>query len=422
MYDKLRTLPHVFQDYNKNSRLVLLYSLFVYGAFMIVFNFIYLILLYITNRNMAEGLEKVGKIKLELLEDIIKKIEGFNLTLKKFREKESKNQGEQNGPGNKTVPQPGDKTAMGTNVAGTRVHATSSVNANGFNTDIKKFIPLNILSLDYLQSVLIFVILFAFLIPTYIMTQLMVNNTNKLIEVQKFIFGKILTSSASIVEIKCNLTECSTNNNLDFDDLININDMQQIVLGINNFDELNNFYNKKYLVNACQVLYNEENETDLYESCMENKFIKSANNSDSLIKLIDETVDILNQNIKVKSNGNVTLNNGTEVGFFKSYLYSDESFYNLETVFYDYVAPISDVFASVCKRSLNKYLNEKKNIVFSLIIINGVIITFFCLYVEIFYIKKLIHFLSVSRLILKVIPTMVINNTPELETWIESKY
>ena len=422
MYDKLRILPHIFQDYNKDSRLILLYCLFIYGAFMVLFNFIYLILLYITNRNMAEGLEKVGKIKLELLEDIIKKIEGFNLVLKKFREKESKNQGNQNIPLNKTGAQ-GDKTNAGTNIVnGTRIHPTSSVNANGFNTDIKKFIPLNILSLDYLQSVLVFVILFSFLIPTYIMTQLMVNNTNKLIEVQKFIFGKILTASASIVEIKCNITECLTKNKLNFDDLININDMQQIVLGIDNFDELNNFYNKKYLVNACQVLYNEETQAELYQICMENKLVKSANNSDSLIKLIDETVDILYEDIEVYSTKTVTLNNGSNVPFFKSFLYSTNSFFDLETVFYNFVAPISNNFSDICKRSLNKYLNEKKDIVFSLIIVYGILITFICLYIEIFYIKKLIHFLSVSRLILKIIPTMVINNTPELETWIESKY
>ena len=305
---------------------------------------------------------------------------------------------------------------------GTRINPTSSVNANGFNTDIKKFIPLNILSLDYLQSVLIFVILFSFLIPTFIMTQYMVNNTNKLIEVQKFIFGKILTASANIVEIKCNISECLTQNKLKFDDLININDMQQIVLGINNFGELDNFYNKKYLVNACQFLYDEETEAELYEICMENKLVKSANNSDSLIKLIDETVDILYEDIEVYSSKTVKLNNGSDVPFFKSFLYSTDSFFDLETVFYNFVAPISNNFSDICKRSLNKYLNEKKDIVFSLIIIYGILITFICLYIEIFYIKKLIHFLSVSRLILKIIPTMVINNTPELETWIESKY
>ena len=418
MYDKLRILPHIFQDYNKDSRLILLYCLFIYGAFMVVFNLIYLILLYITNRNMAEGLEKVGKIKLELLEDIIKKIEGFNLVLKRFREKESKNQ-EKNNPNGKTNVQ--DKTNLGT-VNGTRINPTSSVNANGFNTDIKKFIPLNILSLDYLQSVLVFIILFSFLIPTFIMTQYMVNNTNKLIEVQKFIFGKILTASANIVEIKCNISECLTQNQLKFDDLININDMQQIVLGINNFGELDNFYNKKYLVNACQVLYDEETQAELYEICMENKLVKSANNSDSLIKLIDETVDILYKDIEVYSSQNVKLNNGSEVPFFKSFLYSTDSFFDLETVFYNFVAPISNNFATICKSSLDKFLNEKKDIVFSLIIIYGILITFICLYIEIFYIKKLIHFLSVSRLILKIIPTMVINNTPELETWIESKY
>ena len=37
-------------------------------------------------------------------------------------------------------------------------------------------------------------------------------------------------------------------------------------------------------------------------------------------------------------------------------------------------------------------------------------------------IKKLVHHLNVSSCIMKIIPTSVIVNTPELETWIESKY
>jgi hypothetical protein len=45
-----------------------------------------------------------------------------------------------------------------------------------------------------------------------------------------------------------------------------------------------------------------------------------------------------------------------------------------------------------------------------------------CLYMAFCFVNKLIHLLSVSRCILKIIPTTVINNTQELENWIENKY
>ena len=52
----------------------------------------------------------------------------------------------------------------------------------------------------------------------------------------------------------------------------------------------------------------------------------------------------------------------------------------------------------------------------------GIFTIFFCLLFGICFIKKLIHHLSVSRIILKIIPTSVIINTQELESWIENKY
>ena len=46
----------------------------------------------------------------------------------------------------------------------------------------------------------------------------------------------------------------------------------------------------------------------------------------------------------------------------------------------------------------------------------------YCFYLMIFFVKKLVNYLSVSRCIMKIIPTSVIISTQELETWIENKY
>jgi hypothetical protein len=159
---------------------------------------------------------------------------------------------------------------------------------------------------------------------------------------------------------------------------------------------------------------------------MNNTLIKNSNNTDSLLKLIEETVDIIYEDKNISSNNDQLtyyFNNGTTTTTFENrFLFNTTSFQDLETIFYKFVAPVSDNFAELCKISLKHYLNQKKNIVFCLIIIYVIIITIICLYIFFSFIKKLIHLLSVSRCVIRIIPTTVIINTQELESWIESKY
>ena len=417
-YDKVKVIPKHFKEFNSDGKIILLVVLFAYSGVLAIFNIIYGFLLHLTNKNMGDGLEKVMKIKLERIEDIIKRIEGFNIILKKFREKESKQaaqaeeQKKQEGGADTTQ-------AMGTNII------TGNINQNsGFSLDAKKFIPLNILNLSYLQTLIIFVVLIACLIPVYLMTDKMVSSTNQIIDVQAFIFGKFLTAGASTVQVKCEMIDCNVTSELNYDNLINKTDMQNIIQGIANFDELDNFYNEKFLLNACQAVFVEG--TEEYIECMNNTLIQNSNNTDSLLKLIEETVDIIyeDKNISTDSkNKDYIFNNGTNTTKFENrFLFNTTSFQDLETIFYKYIAPVSNNFAELCKISLKNYLNEKKKIVFSLIIIYVFIITIICLYIFFNFIRRLIHLLSVSRCVIRIIPTTVIINTQELESWIESKY
>ena len=57
---------------------------------MIILCLAYFILIHLTNKSMTDGMEKVTKIRLEKIEEIIKRIKIFNSNLKKFREKDSK--------------------------------------------------------------------------------------------------------------------------------------------------------------------------------------------------------------------------------------------------------------------------------------------------------------------------------------------
>ena len=57
---------------------------------MFTINFVYSVLLFITSKNMGEGLEKVMKISIDKMENTIKRIEGLYDILMKHRNKESK--------------------------------------------------------------------------------------------------------------------------------------------------------------------------------------------------------------------------------------------------------------------------------------------------------------------------------------------
>ena len=418
-YIKILKIPKLLQDYNKSSKMILIIFLLIYSGLMVFFCVLYSIFLHTTNENMGEGLEKVTKIKLEKIEETIKKIETFNITLKKFRERDSQkitNQNENQNEKNNI-----DNTKTQNSQIQNLNETNQSVNTNGFNTDTKKYIPLKILTFSYLQTAILFCILCACLIPIYLITDSMVVSTNKLINVENYMFGKILTASASTLKIKCNMSECDIKNDLNYSGIVDKSQIQKIVQGISIFNDLNIFYNEQFLLNACKSVYNTN--TSDYDDCMNDELVQSANNTDSLLKLIDETVDnIYKEREMNENNENYILKNGQNVIFNSIYLYESESFKDLETVFYKYIAPVSDNFSKICISSLSSYLKKKKNIVVLLIVIFCIMVILLCLYMAFCFVNKLIHLLSVSRCILKIIPTTVINNTQELENWIENKY
>ena len=94
----------------------------------------------------------------------------------------------------------------------------------------------------------------------------------------------------------------------------------------------------------------------------------------------------------------------------------------MEKAFYKYILPVGNNFAEIVTMDLNNYLNGNKTLIILLILLLFILMIIYCLFLGITLIKQLIHYLSVSRCIMKIIPTSVIINTQELENWIENKY
>lgn len=76
----------------------------------------------------------------------------------------------------------------------------------------------------------------------------------------------------------------------------------------------------------------------------------------------------------------------------------------------------------VIKQSLKDFLNNKFVVIITISACLLVCMIVFSIWIGIFVVDRLIHLISMSRCILKIIPTIVINNTPDLQNWIENKY
>ena len=91
LFKKINNFPDILRRYNLHHIINMLTLVCGFFIFIFILSIIYIYLFYITNKSMLDGMDKVSKIKLEKIEEIIKRIKIFINNLKKFREKE-KNQ------------------------------------------------------------------------------------------------------------------------------------------------------------------------------------------------------------------------------------------------------------------------------------------------------------------------------------------
>ena len=422
-FQKLTEIPNILADFNRNRKISIIIIILLYAGIMVLFCVAYFFLIHLTNKSMTDGLEKVTKIRVEKIEETLKKIMTFNSNLKRFRDKDAKasdDNKENSELSDGDNPNPAEvKKTLGVNPKKGKQNlgnmSSSLVNSNGFNTDTKKYIPLNVLNHSFLHSVFVFCLLCGFLIPVYIISNEMVFNTNQLLLVENHIFGELISSSASTVEVKCFMSYCLNSTSLSYGSLVNMDIIQDVIKGITTFNEVKNFYNEKFLLNACASAIDKEKQPGKYDECLNENLIVSANNTDNLIKLVDSIVD------NIYKEDSMLIGSET-VGYHRFQLFNTSYFNQMEEIFYKYIIPVGDNFASLVRDDLDNYLTERKVLVLILVCVLGAIMIIYSLIFGIIFINQLIHYLSVSRCIMKIIPTSVIISTQDLENWIENKY
>ena len=158
--------------------------------------------------------------------------------------------------------------------------------------------------------------------------------------------------------MKCFLTKCQNRTIFDvseFQSYLNIND---IILSMKNFKEIENYYNNKFNLDACSATLNDNPRQLTYELCINNTLTKKGNNTDNLIKIIEDYINnIYNQDEMNDNNPN----------FLRINLFNSEFFQLIEFIFYNYIYGIDKLLSNIIKSSLSDYLDTKKKIIITFI-------------------------------------------------------
>ena len=363
------------------------------------------------------------KIRLEQVEETIKTINNFNTALKQLRDTNSEETDKENNEKTKKNEENHLENLENKDDINSKNENENKkiVNSLGFNSDTKKIIPLKILKKSYLLIIYIVCVLLGLLIPIFIYSNNMVIDTNELLLAENYIFGNLIKASMETVEIKCFMSNCQ-NKNKNISDYSNISNnelMLNIINGIKSFKKVNEFYNKNFLLNACGAVIDIEDDPIEYNKCLNDTLIISGNNTDSLIRVISDIVNNIKKEYFIRIENNKENIDTTTI---KLDLFETDYFQLMERIFYKYILPVGNNFEKIVTSDLNNFLNNSKTLIIMLLLILIILIIIYCIFLRITLIRQLIHYLSISRCIMKIIPTSVIINTQELESWIENKY
>ena len=489
----LTVIPYMLSLINNNTRVcseenniggfkIYLITI-IYSCLTFIFSGFYSFFLFLTNKNMEEGMLKLSKIDPKLIAETIKTIEMFNHNVLnkyiEFSEKEQSNKNdkklkrgisltslnhynedveEKNNKkdnkkknkkkkdseeekskieeednikknDNKKIENNIDKNNNDKNNKNEnqkKIEEDKKKNINQINNkkeeeeglsyyDSKIHKRLKVLTWSYLQSLFLIVIFCIFVVALIFKLNEYLENINDLFITKDYFSFEHIKIELEILNMKIKMSQRDVNDT-DFYDLENYakNDQSLIIKiyqQIAKHKALNEFYEKKYISNVCKVLYDEK--SDNYIKCKSDKNIGESSNVEEVKYIVNQELSNIWTEYKLK--------NETE-DYTSFYEFGSSSYALLEYINNEYLSKIISIYCEIIEKSNKEYGETVKTNLRTIIIFMILILWIFCLYVIFFYIKNLIHLLLISRCIFKIIPTRVINQTKDLEDWIDDKY
>ena len=425
--EKIKTLPSILQELNNNSLNNIIYVNIFCSLIVFIIVIIYVFILYKTNKNIDEGFEKISTIKIAKINETIKKLDEFNNSLKKFIEmnfednhyfdiktlnqyeftttldrktnilmqysKTNKNQNEQN--------------------IFDELKKDNNTNNNLLKIKIEKTKKLQLFQYSYIQPLILAFICGEFILTTLLISKLIVNSSNEIINVQTFIYELVLSSSTAFLDLKYSLTYYPIEHDIPYLKVSSNFSLTKVMNSITKFDDILTLYNNMQ-INICEATFNSETQKDKYQLCLNDPKVQVVNNTNSIFKLIDRKVETLMElkNFYISENPN----------YDTKLLYSSIEIQQCEYLFYNYIIFFIDNISSTTLNTQKKKLNNNRKIAICLYVLIIIEIIIFTIYILMFFLNKIIYFLSVERCIFKIIPINVIYSTPELSSWIENNF
>ena len=463
LLDLLNNNTRVCSDENNKDSFGIYLIIIIYSIITIVFAGFYSFFLFLTNRNMEEGMLKLTKIDPKLIGETIKTIEYFNRNAlnnyieftdkennnKNSKEKNIKNKNDKNN--NKDVKEKDKnkkKTLKKIKTKGKEEdkeknnNIKTSINKNNNNSNDKEknkennpkkkknkneveealgyydsnvHKKLKILTLSYFQSLILILIFTIFVIILVVRLKNFLSNIKDLFITKDYLSYDHVKEILDLLNMKIKMSQRNINME-DFSNLTNyVKNSENSVISIYNqiskHKILNEFYEKKYISSICLVLYKES--SDEYIKCKNDNIIGSNSNVEEVKYIFEQKLENIWREFNLKQQN---------LNYTSFYEFSTDDYGELEYISIEYFHKIIDKYCEVIEESREEYGTQEEGNIKIVIIIMIIFLWMFCLYVIFIYVNNLVHLLLISRCIFKIIPTRVINQTKDLEDWIDDKY
>ena len=459
----LNNNTRVCSDENNKDGFGIYLIIIIYSIITIVFAGFYSFFLFLTNRNMEEGMLKLTKIDPKLIGETIKTIEYFNRNAlnnyieftdkennnKNSKEKNIKNKNDENN--NKDANEKDKnkkKTLKKIKTKGKEEdkeknnNIKTSINKNNNNSNDKEknkennpkkkknkneveealgyydsnvHKKLKILTLSYFQSLILILIFTIFVIILVVRLKNFLSNIKDLFITKDYLSYDHVKEILDLLNMKIKMSQRNINME-DFSNLTNyVKNSENSVISIYNqiskHKILNEFYEKKYISSICLVLYKES--SDEYIKCKNDNIIGSNSNVEEVKYIFEQKLENIWREFNLKQQN---------LNYTSFYEFSTDDYGELEYISIEYFHKIIDKYCEVIEQSREEYGTQEEGNIKIVIIIMIIFLWMFCLYVIFIYVNNLVHLLLISRCIFKIIPTRVINQTKDLEDWIDDKY
>ena len=472
LIDLLNNNTRVCSDENSKGGFGIYIIIIIYSVITVIFAGFYSFFLYLTNKNMEEGMLKLSKIDPKLIGETINTIEFFNrnslsryieFTDKENKEakieKERKNKKkakkvktikkenkEDNDNDDKKIKKTKTKKdlknsaslAKEENKDKNKDNKLNTNNKNSGNNNINNNKPkekknkqeieeamryydssvhkkLKILTLSYFQSLILISIFTIFVIILIINLTTFLSNIKQLLITKDYFSYDHIKEILELLNMKIKMSQREINMT-DFSYLENYaknseSSVIEIFNQISKHKTLKDFYEKKYIASICSVLYDES--SDNFTKCKSDDLIGYTSNVEEVKYIFNQKLDDIWREFDLNSKNS---------NYSSFYEFSTDNYGELEYISTEYYPKIISIYCDVIEKSREEYGSQEEGNIKIIIILMIIFLWIFCLYVIFIYVNNLIHLLLISRCIFKIIPTRVINQTKDLEDWIDDKY